>query len=217
MILFHRTTEESAAAIIENGFADHTGNYLTESSHTGVWLSDVPLDINEGPKGDVLLEVALSIPENRLSEYEWAEDWRDYREFLVPAELINLTAKVRIISEDEEEDMWMATHIPERACVTEQDTLRVPSLNPDSLHEYAMRGTRVWYRQIRPDGSEHNDGSSEWIQLSPRQLLQHLNSARHMREPTMSDWFKRHNITMEKAEAEAKAAQPPRRAKSRQR
>ena len=53
---------------------DGTGHYLTEQLHSGVWLSNEPLDCNEGAKGDVLLEVALDRGEDDFAAYEWLEE-----------------------------------------------------------------------------------------------------------------------------------------------
>ena len=50
-IFFHRTTEAAARTILADGFQDGTGLYLTAMWHSGVWLSDVPLDSNEGAMG----------------------------------------------------------------------------------------------------------------------------------------------------------------------
>lgn len=99
--LFHRTSAEIADKIVRSGFKDGTGNYLTANKHSGVWLSDVPLDANEGPSGDTLLEVKLDLPERDLRQYEWIEKGKPYRKWLIPAWLINTQAKVRIIGEDE--------------------------------------------------------------------------------------------------------------------
>jgi hypothetical protein len=41
-----------------------------------VWLSNEPLDCNEGAKGDVLLEVALDMGEDDYAAYEWPEEGR---------------------------------------------------------------------------------------------------------------------------------------------
>ena len=45
---FHRTTEAAATAIIRNGFKYARGKYLSDTEHQGVWLSDTPVDCNEG-------------------------------------------------------------------------------------------------------------------------------------------------------------------------
>jgi len=99
--LFHRTSAESADAILKSGFKHGTGNYLTVHKFSGIWLSDVPLDADEGPSGDTLLEVKLELSERDVQQYEWIEKGKPYRKWLIPAWLINTLAKVRIIDEDE--------------------------------------------------------------------------------------------------------------------
>jgi hypothetical protein len=94
---FHRTTRKAASAILLHGFKDATGTHGTGSLHTGIWISNVPVDSNEGAKGDVLLEVR--IPARLISRYEWIEKVKPYREFMVPAALLNQRARVREASE----------------------------------------------------------------------------------------------------------------------
>ena len=105
MILYHRTTDAAAAAILRNGFRDGTGSYMTCESHTGVWLSDVPLDCNEGAHGDALLRVQLALDHGAIADFEWIEECKGYREWLIPAELINKHATVRVIDEYEDEEV----------------------------------------------------------------------------------------------------------------
>jgi hypothetical protein len=97
---YHRTSADSAKAIMAGGFRDHEGTYFTGVLHRGVWLSDRPLDCNEGAKGPVLLSV--EIPEELLTEYEWVTDGWTYREFLCPAELVNRHRPFTLVDEDEE-------------------------------------------------------------------------------------------------------------------
>jgi hypothetical protein len=85
MILYHRT--DHADAIHREGFKDAEGRYLTAEIHRGVWVSDIPLDINEGARGDDLF--VIEIPESVLADYEWVEEFKGYREFLIPAALLN--------------------------------------------------------------------------------------------------------------------------------
>ena len=54
MIVYHRTTQEAASSILADGFRDGEGTYLTSEIHRGVWVSDSPLDANEGASGCVL-------------------------------------------------------------------------------------------------------------------------------------------------------------------
>ncbi len=97
LVLYHRTTVKNANRILAHGFKDATGTYLTEQEwsgvppqkFTGVWLSDQLLDINEGVPGDVVFVVTLDLSEAELDQYEWVEEGKPYREWLVPAELVN--------------------------------------------------------------------------------------------------------------------------------
>ncbi|MGY4713053.1 hypothetical protein ACXDF8_26500 [Mycolicibacterium sp. CBM1] len=96
MNLYHRTP--AAEAILRDGFRDATGYYMFHDfGLTGVWLSDVALDINEGAKGDQVLRVEL--PDDvDLTDYEVVEDDEPpYREWCVPAELINTRARVVLV------------------------------------------------------------------------------------------------------------------------
>jgi hypothetical protein len=80
VILYHRTTRNNADAILKNGFRDGTGTYLTDREWSGVWLSNIPLDCNEGAMGEVLFEVDLQLPESEIADYEWIEEGKPYRE-----------------------------------------------------------------------------------------------------------------------------------------
>ena len=86
MKVFHRTWAATAAKILTGGFKDARGTYLTFGVHTGVWVSDVPLDCNEGADGDVVL--SLHIDEAALLPHEWVGSM-GYREFLTPAQVLN--------------------------------------------------------------------------------------------------------------------------------
>jgi hypothetical protein len=91
---YHRTSRKAAEAILnEGGFRDREGTYLTGRAWQGVWLSNVPLDANDGAEGDVLLEVRIAA--RLVRPYEWVERGKPYREFLVPAALVNAQGTVR--------------------------------------------------------------------------------------------------------------------------
>jgi hypothetical protein len=63
------------------------GNYLTLHEWTGVWLSSEPLDEQSGGySGDA---VVVEIPAELVEPYEWIEEGKAFREFLVPAALAN--------------------------------------------------------------------------------------------------------------------------------
>jgi hypothetical protein len=86
--LWHRTRVEAAARISSKGFRDGTGSYLTDREFSGVWLSDELLTANEGADGDTALCVVLDCTEDEIREFEWIEEGKGYREFLVPAPFI---------------------------------------------------------------------------------------------------------------------------------
>jgi hypothetical protein len=73
---------------------------MSTEEHTGVWLSNVPLDANEGAFGDTLLGVELDLTYEQLRLYGWVQDGAGYREWLIPAQIINAKATVRILEED---------------------------------------------------------------------------------------------------------------------
>jgi hypothetical protein len=87
---------------LSDGFADAIGSYLTKYSYEGVWVSDVPLDPDEGAVGDTLL--SLNIEDKVFSEYEWVEtdpqlrEMKGYREALIPAAQLN-KSRVTIVDE----------------------------------------------------------------------------------------------------------------------
>ena len=99
--LFHRTP--AGDQILADGFRDRTGSYMMPGlTLAGVWLPDCALDGNEGAGGGDLLEVAL--PDDvELAPFEVIEDGKPYREWCVPAALVNERAAVRLMSEDEED------------------------------------------------------------------------------------------------------------------
>ncbi len=68
---------------------------MTDQEFTGVWVSDCPLDINEGARGDVVL--TLDVPIDVFERYEWIEEGKPYRESLIPASVLNALATPRIV------------------------------------------------------------------------------------------------------------------------
>ena len=103
-MLFHRTSKEAATAILRDGFRDATGFYLTEIELRGVFLSDRPLDSNEGagPEEDaVVLAIEITAPLQDLADFELVEEGKPYREWCIPAELIQRCGKVRTATPDE--------------------------------------------------------------------------------------------------------------------
>ena len=103
---YHRTA--AAEAIIRDGFRDNNG--LAGAHYAGikgVFLSDIPLDWNQGTKGDQLLEVTLPLAcAFDISEYELIEeDGPLYREWCVPSDIINRNGTVRLLNEEEAEEV----------------------------------------------------------------------------------------------------------------
>jgi hypothetical protein len=71
---------------------------LTDQQYSGVWLSDV----SDEQQGGVLLEVNIDLTEEQLAQYEWVEEEKNfYREWLIPAAVVNSKAVVQIAEEQE--------------------------------------------------------------------------------------------------------------------
>jgi hypothetical protein len=83
-----------------HGFRDATGSYrFATSVLTDVWLGDSPMDINEGAEGDQVLRVQF--PDDvDIGEFEVIEEHKPYREWCVPAVLINTHTAVTLMNED---------------------------------------------------------------------------------------------------------------------
>jgi hypothetical protein len=104
MICYHTT--DAANAILRHGFRDATGSYmLVNFELTGVFLGDSPMDVNEGATGDQVLKVEF--PDDvDLDDFELVEEGKPYREWCVPAALINERATLTLMSEDEVDAAW---------------------------------------------------------------------------------------------------------------
>jgi len=99
---YHRTS--AAKEILEEGFRDREALYgVIGANRTfrGVWLSDRPLDAADCIDGDTLLKIDIS--EDLLVDYEWIEEGTHYREWLVPAELVNAFGPPAVCEDDEAE------------------------------------------------------------------------------------------------------------------
>jgi hypothetical protein len=93
--LHHRTGEDVAKRVVANGFNDDDGYYLTNNHHSGVWFSDQVLDANEGAFGDTIIRIRLD--ELEIAPFEWIEEGRAYREWLIPAQVVNESGSVEIV------------------------------------------------------------------------------------------------------------------------
>jgi hypothetical protein len=59
-----------------------------------VWLSDRPLHNTEGASGDIVLQVEIA--EEVISPYEWVKEDKPFREWSVPAAVLNKAGQVRL-------------------------------------------------------------------------------------------------------------------------
>jgi len=94
LTLYHCTTEATARQILADGFSDQTGRYLTDREWSGVWLSDRPLHNTEGASGDTVLQI--EIPEDAVAPFEWVKEDKPFREWLVPAAVLNKAGQVKL-------------------------------------------------------------------------------------------------------------------------
>ena len=96
MILYHRT--HNSEANFRDSFRGEEGSYMLDNfTLRGVFLSDRPLDGNEGASGNHLLEVTLPDDCCDLSYYELVEEGKPYREWCIPAEIIKRHGTVRLV------------------------------------------------------------------------------------------------------------------------
>lgn len=102
-ILFHTT--DAAETILREGFRDGEGSYgLVSSWLQGVFLSDVPASVSDGATGEQVIEVTLPIGLD-LSEHEIIEEHKGYREWCIPAAVLNASGILRLLTEDEADDV----------------------------------------------------------------------------------------------------------------
>jgi hypothetical protein len=101
LVLWHRTTSPAAAAILAGGFRDNAGFIVAGvgEEFTGIFVSNIPLDSNEGAKGSTLLRVLLARTEEDISEFELVEDGKTYREWIVPAAILNTHGRAELFDE----------------------------------------------------------------------------------------------------------------------
>ncbi len=92
---FHTT--DAAYVILRDGFRDGTGNYMFAGfTLTGVFLANRPVDCNEGATGGQVLAVDFG-DDVCLDEFELVEEGKPYREWCVPAEILNRYATARLL------------------------------------------------------------------------------------------------------------------------
>ena len=135
MRFFHITSNANAEAILKEGFRDGTGHYLADQEWTGVWVSREPFD-GQYQNGTTTL-FAVEIPEDAISEFEWIEEAKTIREWLIPAALLNsygppvVTGDYDddeiVVNPDPEEDELLIEWANERPYVE-----RLRTRNPDT-------------------------------------------------------------------------------------
>jgi hypothetical protein len=109
MRFFHRTSESAADRILTEGFRDRSGYYGFEGYEiSGVWLSDVPLDPQEGTGSGPLLVVDLNLTDSEAEQYQIVETGEEprgtYREWVMPANFVKARGSVRRATDAEEEE-----------------------------------------------------------------------------------------------------------------
>ena len=88
MLLHHITKKRDAEKIEAGGLTDGTGSYMLTREGSGLWFVDNVRDFDAPPQFDTVL--TLSIPERVAAEYEWDDEVKPYREFLIPAIVVVL-------------------------------------------------------------------------------------------------------------------------------
>lgn len=101
---YHRT--EAASAIMREGFMDATGSYgFASTILSGVFIADVIADISDGARGEDVIE--LEIPDDvELGPFEIIEELKGFREWCVPAALLNAAnVSLRLLTQDEVDEI----------------------------------------------------------------------------------------------------------------
>ena len=103
LVMYHRTSIGQGSEAVRHAFQDEEWNFGIRESRArdednliGVWLTDRPLSVAEGPPGDALLEVKLDLSEDAIQAFELEGIFYDARLWVIPAELLNRLAEVRI-------------------------------------------------------------------------------------------------------------------------
>lgn len=112
LVVYHATSPAAAAAILATGFRDGPQRAIAEDTLelinlAGVFVSNRPLDVNEGAKGSTLLRVELAVTEDELRPFELVEesfgqeDAPTYREWCIPAALLNARSLIALEALDD--------------------------------------------------------------------------------------------------------------------
>ncbi len=87
LIMYHFTSREAADAILRSGFINNRGTYMTSRVHEGVWLTDEAVNISQCLEACLAVELPFTYDE--ITQYEWVGETTDYREWLIPAQVLN--------------------------------------------------------------------------------------------------------------------------------
>ena len=90
MRLFHIANKANTEVILKDGFRDVMGYHNAGQEWTGVWVSSEPLGWSQRQYlNNANTIFAIEIPEDVISEFEWVEEGKLIREWLIPARLLN--------------------------------------------------------------------------------------------------------------------------------
>ncbi len=94
--VFHMTKEAAVASILENGFRE-----TDRGLYSGNFVSAYPLSLLEGAKGGKCLEIIIeSTPEQMFYQWEIIQDGKPYREWCIPAAVLNISP-MRLLTDEE--------------------------------------------------------------------------------------------------------------------
>jgi hypothetical protein len=102
--LHHRTAEAAARQIVTDGFRDGEG-LLQNGCILAFWFPTGRSDENKGACGNAQIRIELAKDEGEIAAFQWIEDDKSFREWLVPANLINEFGSVEI-QEIDAEPLW---------------------------------------------------------------------------------------------------------------
>jgi hypothetical protein len=96
VILYHAVRDQATAeTIFAQGFRDARGYDSADRWWRGVWLFDLPLlDTGRGRVGAALL-IRVDVPQGIADAYESVQQHAIYREWLIPADILNQYPRVR--------------------------------------------------------------------------------------------------------------------------
>lgn len=94
ILLYHRTP--AGRQILRTGFVDSVANPVRDGAWEGSWFSDVPLPTEDGPAGDDIL--VLEVPVDVAERFEWRDEQKPYRQFVLPRQVANRFGPPRRLS-----------------------------------------------------------------------------------------------------------------------